>query len=188
MQTPLRITFRHMESSAAVEARVREHVARLERFHDRITGCHVVIEAPPAHRNKGAPFDVRIDLTVPGGQIVVRGERAEHGAHQDVYVALRDAFDSLRRQLQDHAREARGDVKYHALPNVGTVAELNDEFGRISSDDGHLVYFHRNSVHDAAFVDLKVGSVVEFEEEAGDLGPQASAVRLWRPVTEQAPT
>ena len=43
MQTPLRIVFRHMPPSAAVEARIREHVDRLERFHSRITGCHVVI-------------------------------------------------------------------------------------------------------------------------------------------------
>jgi ribosomal subunit interface protein len=96
MQTPLRITFRHMPSSPSVEARVRELVERLERFHDRITGCHVIVEAPPAHRNKGAPFDVKIDLTVPGGNIAVRSERAEHEEHTDVYVALRDAFDSVR--------------------------------------------------------------------------------------------
>jgi ribosomal subunit interface protein len=96
-----------MDSSPAVEARVREHVERLERFHDRITGCHVVIEAPPAHRSKGAAFDVKIDMTVPGGEIAVRSERAEHEAHRDVYVALRDAFDSARRLLQDNLRERR---------------------------------------------------------------------------------
>jgi ribosomal subunit interface protein len=103
-----------MRTSPAVEARVREHVERLERFHDRITGCHVVVEAPPAHRNNGAPFDVRIDLTVPGGDIAVRSARAEHEEHVDVYVALRDAFDSARRLLQDYARERRGDIKQHA--------------------------------------------------------------------------
>jgi ribosomal subunit interface protein len=96
-----------MQSSPAVAARVREHVERLERFHDRITGCHVVIEAPPAHRNKGAAFDVKIDMTVPGGEIAVRSERAEHEEHTDVYVALRDAFDSARRLLQDDLRERR---------------------------------------------------------------------------------
>lgn len=114
MQTPLRITFRHMQTSPAVEARVREHVDRLERFHDRITGCHVVLEAPPAHRNKGAPFDVKIELTVPGGEIAIRSERAEHEAHTDVYVAMRDAFDIARRLLQDHARGHRVDIKRHA--------------------------------------------------------------------------
>jgi ribosomal subunit interface protein len=106
-----------MESSEAVEARVHEHVARLEHFYDRIIGCHVVIEAPPAHRHKGASYDVRIDLTVPDHEIVVHSERAEHGAHADVFVALRDAFDSTRRRLQDYVREHRGDVKAHSLPS-----------------------------------------------------------------------
>lgn len=184
MQTPLRITFRHMESSPAIEARVREHVDRLERFYDQVTGCHVVVERPPAHRHKGAPFDVKIDLTVPGDEIVVRSERAEHGAHMDVYVALRDAFDSARRLLQDYARERRADIKLHSLPTLGTVDQIEESFGRIAADDGHYVYFHRNSVHDAPFDTLAVGTVVEFEEEQGDEGMQAAAVRPWRGTQE----
>jgi ribosomal subunit interface protein len=180
MQTPLRIAFRHMPPSAAVEARVREHVDRLERFHSHITGCHVVIEAPPAHRHKGAPFDVKIELTVPGGEIAVRSERAEHEAHMDVYVALRDAFDSARRRLQDYERELRGDVKRHQLPLLGTIDEIGEGFGRIAADNGHYVYFHSNSVQGIAFAALSVGAVVEFEEEQGDQGPQAAVVRLWR--------
>ncbi len=107
MQTKLQLTFRHLDPSPAVTERVRELAAHLERFHDRITGCHVVIEAPPAHRNKGAPFDVKLDLVVPGGRINVRSERAEDPTHADLYVALRDAFDAAKRALQDHARRQR---------------------------------------------------------------------------------
>jgi cold shock CspA family protein/ribosome-associated translation inhibitor RaiA len=169
-----------MPPSAAVEARVREHVDRLERFHSRITGCHVVIEAPPAHRHHGAPFDVKIELTVPGGEIAVRSERAEHEAHMDVYVALRDAFDSARRRLQDYEREHRGDIKRHELPLLGTIDQIGEGFGRIAADNGHYVYFHSNSVQGVAFAELSIGAVVEFEEEQGEEGPQASAVRLWR--------
>jgi ribosomal subunit interface protein len=112
MQTPLRITFRHMEPSPAVEARVREHVAHLERFYERITGCHIIIEAPPAHRRHGAPFDVTVDLTIPGREVAVRTGRTEREAHADVYVAIRDAFDSIKRQL--HARE----VLSHGTPRA----------------------------------------------------------------------
>lgn len=129
MRTPLRITFRHMEPSPALESRVREHTERLERFYDRIIGCHVVIERPPAHRNKGAPFDVKIDLTVPGEDIVVRSQRANDDAHADVYIALRDAFDSVRRRLQDYTREQRGDIKQHSSPTLGTVERIEDDFG-----------------------------------------------------------
>lgn len=188
MQTPLRITFRHMLPSPAVEARVREHVERLERFYDRITGCHVVVEGPPAHRHKGAPFDIKIDLTLPGGEIAVRSERAEHEAHMDVYVALRDVFDKARRLLQDYAREHRGDVKHHESPPLGTIDQIDTDSGRIAADDGHYIYFHRNSVHGVRFDDLSVGEVVEFEEEQGDEGIQAAAVRLWHGSRHEAQT
>ena len=103
MQTPLRLTFRHVDSSQAIEARVRELTARLERFHDRIIGCRVVIEAPPRHSGKGGPFAVKVEVTVPGGAINANSAHALHPEHADVSVALRDAFDSVTRQLQDYA-------------------------------------------------------------------------------------
>lgn len=103
MQTPLRITFRHMEPSAALEALIRVHVARLEHIYHRITGCHVVVESPSAHHGKGAPFAVRIEATVPGAGISAGCERDSQAEHTDVYVALREAFDTLRRRLQEHA-------------------------------------------------------------------------------------
>lgn len=180
MQTPVRITFRGMEPSPAVEARVRQHVDWLERFHQRVTGCHVIIESPPTHRRKGAPFEVKIELTAPGGRISVRSERAEHAAYADVYVALRDAFDAARRLLQDHVRERRGEVKRREPRKLGTVAQIAEGYGRIAADDGRFVYFHPHSVHGVAFEDLPIGAVVEFEEEQADKGVQAAAVRLWR--------
>jgi ribosomal subunit interface protein len=103
MQTPLRLTFRHLDSSQAIEARVRDLTARLERFHDRIIGCRVVIEAPPGHSGKGGPFAVKVEVTVPGGAINANSAHAPHPEHADVYVALRDAFDAVTRQLQDYA-------------------------------------------------------------------------------------
>ncbi|WP_129781909.1 HPF/RaiA family ribosome-associated protein [Peristeroidobacter soli] len=110
MQTPLRISFRHMEPSAAVEARVREHLERLERFHEDIIGCHVIIEAPPAHRRHGAPFDVTIDLTIPGREIAFHTGHAERAEHEDVYVAIRDGFDRVKRLLHE---QERGKTRIH---------------------------------------------------------------------------
>lgn len=107
MQTPLRVTFRHLQPSPAVEARVREHVERLERFHQRITGCQVIVEAPAAHHHNGAPFNVKIALSLPGAEINVHSQHSDDTAHADVYVALRDAFDVVKRCLKDHARERR---------------------------------------------------------------------------------
>jgi ribosomal subunit interface protein len=93
-----------MDPSAAVEARIREHMDRLERFHNRITGCHVIVEAPAGHRRHGAPYDITIDLTVPGREVAIRTGHAEREDHTDVYVAIRDAFDAVKRLL--HSEEA----------------------------------------------------------------------------------
>lgn len=121
MQTPLRITFRHLEPSPAVEARVREHVERLERFHQRITACQVIIEAPPAHRHNGAQFNIKIGLSLPGAEINVHSERTNDTEHADVYVALRDAFDIVKRCLRDHAREHRGDARMDRAHGTGAA-------------------------------------------------------------------
>jgi ribosomal subunit interface protein len=101
MQKPLRVTFRHMDPSPALEERVREHLDRLERFHDEIIHCSVVVDAPPGHSQKGAPFEIKIDLSVPGKEISVRSDGARRESHTDAYVALRDAFENAKRVLQD---------------------------------------------------------------------------------------
>jgi len=108
MQLPLQISYRGMQSSAAIDALVREKAAKLEQFHPRIVSCRVVIEQPARHKQQGKPFVVHIDLKVPGGEIAVNRDHDE-----DVYVALRDAFDAARRKLEDFVREQRGDVKHH---------------------------------------------------------------------------
>jgi ribosome-associated translation inhibitor RaiA len=119
MQIPLQVTFRHMPTSAAVEGNIRGQISYLEQHFDNITGCRVVIDAPPAHRNKGGPFSVHIDLTVPGREIFVSSERDNRDAHTDVYVAIRDAFEAAKRQLDAHARQLRGEVKTHPSPHNG---------------------------------------------------------------------
>lgn len=111
MQTPLRITFRHMEPSPAVEARIREHVDHLEHFHKHIIGCHVIVEAPPAHRRNGTPFDVTVDLTIPGKELALRTEHSEREAHTDVYVAIRDAFDTIKRLLHEQAMLSHNEAR-----------------------------------------------------------------------------
>lgn len=113
MDASVTVTFRHMQPSPALESRARALAVRLDRYCDCITSCHVVIEAPPAHRHKGAPFAVKIDVALPGSVVHVDSQRDLRVEHADAYVALRHAFNSARRQLQDIARIARGDVKHH---------------------------------------------------------------------------
>lgn len=122
MQMPVEISFRGMNVSEAVEAKVREWAARLDAVFDRIMRCEVVIEAPHRHQRQGRQFHVRIALTVPGREIVVSHDPGTDAAHEDVYVAVRDSFRAARRQLEDHVREVQGAVKAHeALPH-GRIA------------------------------------------------------------------
>jgi cold shock CspA family protein/ribosome-associated translation inhibitor RaiA len=178
MKLPLQITFRHMEPSPALEARIRELAARLDRFSAHIMHCHVIVEAPPGHPHQGGLFEVRIDMTVPDKEIAVRRSHPMRHSHEDAYVALRDAFRAIRRQLEDYERERQGPAKAHVGPPQGWITELHLEkdFGRIETDDGRLIYFHRNSVRDGSFEQLSVGTEVRFSEEPGDHGPQASTV------------
>ncbi|KPK16012.1 MAG: 30S ribosomal protein S30 [Myxococcales bacterium SG8_38] len=182
MQQPLQITFKEMEPSAAIETWVRENATKLEKFYEPIVHCHVVVEAPHRHSHRGRLYDVRIDITVPGGEIVVSHQGPKDQAHEDVYVALRDAFRAARRQLQDVARKQRKEVKSHDLPTHARVTKLfpADDYGFIEGEDALEIYFHRNAVLDDAFDALSVGSVVRYvlAEGEGQAGPQASTVEL----------
>ena len=108
MQIPLQITIRGIEHSEALETHIRDKADKLDEFFDRIMSCRVVVEVPHKHHQQGKHFNVRLDIGVPGSEIVVNRDHAE-----DVYVALRDAFDAAKRQLEDYARKIRGDVKKH---------------------------------------------------------------------------
>jgi ribosomal subunit interface protein len=180
MQVPLEITFRNVPPSPAIEAAIREKAAKLEAFHDRITSARVVVETPHRQHRKGKLFHVRIDLRVPGQELVVSREPTAHHAFEDVYVAIRDAFDAAKRQLEDCARETRGSVKTHEEPPEGRVARLHaDEgYGFIETPDGREIYFHRHSVVGGDFDRLRFGDRVRFTEELGEHGPQASTVHV----------
>lgn len=114
MKLPLQITFRHTEPSPALETRIRELAARLERFSAHIMRCHVIVEPPAHHRRQGFLYDFRIAITLPDGEIAIRHAHPADHAHEDPYVALRDAFLAARRQLEDYERKRRGDVKTRA--------------------------------------------------------------------------
>jgi ribosome-associated translation inhibitor RaiA len=123
------ISYRNMDSSEALSGGIREEAQKLETFYQRITSCRVLVDAPHRHHKWGTLYHVTIELGVPGGPLVVRHEpslhnRLQNGAekvtskhaeaglrHKDVYVAVGDAFKAARRQLQDHARKLRHDVK-----------------------------------------------------------------------------
>lgn len=180
MQVPAQITFHNLDHSDAIEKRVEGEIAKLEQFYGRITSCRVIIDRPQRRHQKGDTYAVRIFLEVPGGKsIVVDRDAGLDHAHEDAFVAIRDAFKAARRQLQDLARICQGEVKHHAAPPTGKIAALVPEadHGHISTPDGRLIYFHRNSVQGDVFDALEEGQQVQFTETDGDKGPQATFVK-----------
>lgn len=162
-----------------MEAEIRRRAKKLERFAADIVSCRVTVEAPHKHHRHGRLFRVSVDVQLPGSEIVVSREPTEHHAHEDVYVAIRDAFRAARRQVQDAVRKRRGDVKTHQVPPHGTISVIDPDagYGRINTPQGREIYFHRNSLVGAKFDHLKVGDEVRFNEEPGDRGPQATSVQ-----------
>ncbi|TAK63770.1 HPF/RaiA family ribosome-associated protein [Methylobacter sp.] len=178
MQIPLQITFRGIPHSDAVEAKIREKVSKLDRFHSHIMSCRVAVEAEHHRHHQGNQYHIRIDLTTPHKELVISREHHDKKAYEDIYIAIRDAFNAAIRQLEDYARVQRGKVKSHDLQSTGTVIRLLPEkdHGFLTAEDGHDVYFHRNSVTGDGFDALKVGDEVRYIEEDDDQGPKASIV------------
>jgi ribosomal subunit interface protein len=113
MQVPLQITFRNMPVSDAVETKIRERADALGRFFPNIVACKVVVESTARSHLKGKLYYLLVDVTVPGKQLVINRHPAEKHAHEDIHVAVRDAFDETRRQLEDYADKLKGLVKSH---------------------------------------------------------------------------
>ena len=186
MQTQPQVSFDDLPVDEQVRDAVLDHVAALERLWDRITGCHVVIAQPHRHQRQGRLYSVRVELVVPGGEIVVNREHPRDHAHEDVFVALRDAFRAAERRLEDHVRQLQGAEKAHGERPHGRISQLFplEGYGFIKTADGRDVYFHRNALSDPDFRVADVGTPVSFTEEEGDNGPQAAAVHVTRPHTQ----
>lgn len=174
MQRPIQITTRNVPESGALEEHIREKAEKLEQFYPHIVGCHVVVEVPHKHRHGGRLFNIRIEVKVPGGEVVVNRDLAE-----DAYVALRDAFDAAKRALEDYGSRQRGDVKHHEPLCSGTVTKIFEEgYGFIETGEGGEVYFHRDNVVSPGFDRLSIGDEVRFILEAAGEGMQAKRVSL----------
>ncbi|MDA0962774.1 MAG: HPF/RaiA family ribosome-associated protein [Proteobacteria bacterium] len=181
MQTPIELSFQHVEPSDEIRALVLEKAGHLEEFFDGITSCHVHIRAPHKRQQTGNLYEVTIELRVPGKELVVRNDQNDVAAHEYLRVAVRDAFATMAVQLNRWKKQLEGNVKTHEGPLQGKVAEIHHDkgFGQIIATDNRLIYFHRNSVVDGSFDDLRPRDTVELIVQTGEsaIGPQASTVR-----------
>jgi len=200
MLLPVQVTFRNIEDSANLEELVQKEAAKLEQFYDRISSCRVVVERPQRAQS-GKLYHVRIDLRLPNGELVVKDTPTLHGTLQDIKTeksrreaesvlvhktpqrAIREAFDEMRRRLQDYARRQEGSVKSIQKPAEGEVKEVFPDkgYGFLETTDGRQIYFHQGSVLDGHFNLVRVGTRVRFDEEMGEKGPQASTVKIIHP-------
>lgn len=173
MKLPLQIVMHDIPHSGAVENDIRSRVDKLDQFYPDIMRCRVVVGLDGKHKHQGKQFNVRIDLTVPGNEIVVARHRGE-----DLYVVLRDAFDATKRRLEDFARRQRGDVKTHEPLVQGHVARIQADagYGFIATADGRELYFSRENVVRPLFENLQIGMAVTFLEAAAAEGLQAKRV------------
>lgn len=180
MQIPIQVSFHGMAGSDELEAACRREAYKLERYAQRITGCRVVISAPHQHRTKGNLYEIRIDLSLPQHEIVVNRVPTEHRADETLELALREAFDSARRRLQDEVRKQSGAVKAHEIAAHGHVVRLlpDERCGFIETPDHREVYFNASSLVTSAFDALALGTEVRFVEEQGLRGPQATSLSI----------
>lgn len=180
MELPLSVTFKGMGSSPAIESDVAHQVEKLERRFGRIMSCRVVIEAPHRHHRRGRLYNVSVDLKIPGHEIAANSTGPKNHAHEDMHVAVRDAFAAVMRRLQDHVRKEQGAIKTKVVPLHGHVTRLitEDGYGFIHTSDGQDVYFGKNAVVGDGFDRLKIDEEVRLviAEGEGEKGSQATTV------------
>ncbi len=104
---PVQISFHGLEPSEALTELVEKRAQKLVRFNDRLIRCRVAIEAPHHHHQHGNHYRVRIELTVPGDEVIVSHAPPARLLDEDAYRAINHAFDSVRRQLTEDGDRRR---------------------------------------------------------------------------------
>ena len=175
MKLPLEISARDVRINDETEDLIRDKALKLDRFYDHIIGCRVKVDMPHRSQRSGMMYNVRIDITVPGGELIVKREPDE-----DLHVAIVNSFETAQRRVKEYAEKQRGEVKTHFEKPMAKVARIFPEegYGFLVTPEGREVYFHENAVLDGKFAMLTVGMEVTFVEQSGDKGAQASSVSV----------
>lgn len=170
---PVQITIRDIPGSPALESHIRSKTNKLKQFYDRMISCRIVVEFEQKHKHRGKLYNVRIDVGVPGKELVVTRK-----SNEDVYIAIRDAFSALIRQLENHSHKRHGRVKTHTDVMHGHIARLREDegYGFIEGMDGIEYYFSVTNVRYPGFERLMIGDAVEYIPEPVNDGWQACHV------------
>jgi ribosomal subunit interface protein len=170
---PIQVTIKDIPATSRLETTIRQRAEKLSRYSDRIVSCRVVVESNQKHKHQGKLYNVRIDLAVPGKRLAITRK-----CNEDVYVAIRDAFNALGRQLEEHSRRQNGHVKAHIEVLHGHIVRMipNEGYGFIEGDDGTEYYFSVTNVTYPNFNNLMIGDSVEYLAEPLSQGWQAHHV------------
>jgi cold shock CspA family protein len=178
MQIPIQISFHGVPRSPEIESIIMDRAAGLEKYHGRLTGCHVIVTSDRTRAGDGRLYSVRVDLVVPGGEVIAARRHRMHPHVHQLEAAIDQAFHVARRRLEDFVRRIRGSVKQHEQRPIARVSTLLPDGGFIRTPDGREIYFHRNALRGKQPGRIAVGDTVRYSEEQGDKGPNASMVRL----------
>lgn len=129
MISETKVVFRGLDHSQAVEDAVHKRVEKLERFSDEIQSLRVTLETPHNNHHKGKVFHIGIEAFIPNHEIVVNHEQHDKHSHEDIYVAIRDAFNAIERQLKNiYAKQRKIDrTQGKMAEELVTMSEMNEE-------------------------------------------------------------
>ncbi len=172
MMVPIDITMREIPNSEAVEAKVRQKVAKLAQYYDRLEFCKVVIDLSQKRHHQGKLFTTHIEVGVPGKRLVTT-----HKHDEDLYVVIRDAFAAMNKQVKRYADRIHGDIKMHTEFLSGRIVRKFEDYGFIEEiSSGDEYYFHASNLTGPIFGELAIGTVVTFLDSGIGDTLQASQV------------
>jgi cold shock CspA family protein len=176
----LKIQYLGFSESEAVSAAVWDYVEHLEKLYGPIISCTVVISNPHRKHQKGRIYHIKVRMHLSGADIIVDKGAEKNHAHEDIYVALRDAFDAAKRKLADFSRIQEGRIKEKNSPMHARILRLvdYDDCGFVVTEDNREIYFHRNALVNADYEKLQVGQEVRFAEAMGEHGPQITSLQV----------
>ncbi|HAZ14889.1 MAG: hypothetical protein A2X86_21165 [Bdellovibrionales bacterium GWA2_49_15] len=182
---PLEISYRDFKSSQAINEKIHQEAAKLERYFERIMFCRVVVSAPHRHHHQGKEYHINILINIPGlDALVVTNEPEKNKGHEDVFVAIRDAFRAMEHELE-HTFRKMNDRRHEVSQKRqlhGSVEKIfyGEGYGFVKGEDGVDYYFHENSVLNNEFSKIEIGDHARFAHEMGNKGPQVSSLTLLR--------
>lgn len=142
----LQLNFRHMNGSEELDSLIREKAAGLEKLTDDIGSCRVIVEPAGKHHVHGNLIAVRIELAVPGDELAVTRKTGENGDHKDARLALRDAFDAARRQLEEYMQRRRRQVKNHEPRERSTGQTDSESSNRVAEPAQQSVEINQHKI------------------------------------------